>query len=107
MSNVPRLGGGPRGRTRSNGKLAVPLCPLRLGNLGVVQQQLGELEVYGPEHPEVAITLTNLGSVQQQLGELEAARARIGRAAGIFQRRLGPDHPHTKQARAILESLGG
>ena len=62
--------------------------------------------VYGPEHPEVAITLTNLGIVQQQLGELDAARADTGRPLGIFERRLGPDHPHTRQARAKLERMG-
>ncbi len=51
-----------------------------LGNLGIVQRQLGELRprararsalailevVYGSEHPEVAITLGNLGIVQQR-----------------------------------------
>ena len=26
--------------------------------------------VYGPDHPEVAVTLTNLGNVHQQLGDL-------------------------------------
>jgi len=61
---------------------------------------------HGPYIGEVARMLTNLGIVLQQLGELEAARTCIGRAAGIFERSLGP-HPHTKQARTIPKSLGG
>ncbi len=65
------------------------------------------VSVYGPEHPDVARTLANLANVQQQLGELDAARLYIGRAAGVFERSLGPDHPDTKQARAHFESLGG
>ena len=84
----------------------------------VVLGQLGEFEaarasqqraltikeaVYGPEHPEVAMTLGNLANVREDLGELEAARSCIGRAVGIFERRLGPDHPTTKQARAHFE----
>ena len=43
---------------------------------------------------------------RSQLGDAEATRA-FGRAAGIFQRRLGTDQPRTEQARANLELLGG
>jgi tetratricopeptide (TPR) repeat protein len=49
--------------------------------------------VYGPEHPEIAITLTNLGNVQQQLGEFEAARASQQRALAINEAVYGPEHP--------------
>ena len=60
--------------------------------------------VYGPEHPDVALTLTNLGIVQQQLGELEAARECALRAVAIFERSLGLEHPYTATARALLAS---
>ena len=80
-----------------------------------MQQQLGEFEgarasqqralaikeaVYGPEHPELALTLTNLGIVQQQLGEFEAAREHARRAVAIFERSLGSSHPYTAAARS-------
>jgi Tfp pilus assembly protein PilF len=61
--------------------------------------------VYDSEHPDVASTLTNLGVVQERLGELDAARANTSRALGIFERRLGADHPYTQQTRANLEHM--
>ena len=84
-----------------------------LGNLGVVQWQLGELKearasleralaifqaTHGPDHPEVAPTLINLGAVQQELGELKDARASLERALAIFQATHGPDHPEVAKA---------
>jgi Tfp pilus assembly protein PilF len=83
-----------------------------------VQQQLGEFEaarasqqralaineaVYGPEHPDVAITLGNLGSVQRQLGEFEAARASQQRALAIKEAVYGPEHP---EVASTLGNLG-
>ena len=62
--------------------------------------------VYGSEHPAVAMTLGNVGYVQQQLGELDEARECAGRALAIFERFLGSDHPTTRQAQAFLVSLG-
>ena len=71
---------------------------MTLGNLGNVQQELGDLEAarssqeralaieeaaYGPEHPEVARTLGNLANVQRQLGDLQASRNSRERAARI------------------------
>ena len=48
---------------------------------------------YGPDHPEVAITLTNLGNAQQQLGELPAARPTLERALAIKEAATGPTIP--------------
>ncbi len=59
--------------------------------------------MYGPEHPEVAITLGNLGNVQQQLGELEAARATQQRALTINEAVYGPEHP---EIAGTLTNLG-
>jgi len=52
-----------------------------------------EEAVYGPEHPEVAITLTNLGIVQLELGKLEAARVTLQRALAIREGVYGREHP--------------
>jgi len=35
-------------------------------------------------------------------GQGEAARACITRAAGVFERRLGPDHPHTNHPEVAI-----
>jgi len=56
-------------------------------------------EVYGPDHPEVASTLGNLGIVQRQLGEFEAARATQTRALTIEEAVYGPDHPEVASTR--------
>ena len=95
-----------------------PDVAVALGNIGNLQQRLGELPAarvtlertlaieeaaYGPDHPEVAITLTNLGYVQQLLGELPAARATYERALAIKEVAYGPDHP---QVAITLGNLG-
>ena len=60
--------------------------------------------VYGPEHPEVAITLTNLGIVQLHLEELEAAGVSLRRALAIKEAVYGPEHPGVAP---MLATLGG
>jgi Tfp pilus assembly protein PilF len=52
-----------------------------------------EEHAYGPDHPEVAITLHNLGIVWRQLGEPGKARELYERALPIEERAYGPDHP--------------
>jgi Tfp pilus assembly protein PilF len=49
--------------------------------------------VFGPEHPEAALTLNNLGVVQRDLGDLAAARASLERALEIEQAAYGSDQP--------------
>jgi hypothetical protein len=61
--------------------------------------------VYGLEHPQVARTLGNLGNVQQELGEPEQARAHMQRAVRILVCFLGTDRDDTVQARALLASI--
>ena len=58
---------------------------------------------YGPDHPEVAITLTNLGIVQRHLGELPNARTTLERALAIKEAAYGPDHP---EVAITLTNLG-
>jgi Tfp pilus assembly protein PilF len=96
-----------------------------LGNLGIVQYQLGEPPTaratferalaikeaaYGPDHPDVARTLGNLGNIQYQLGDLPAARTTLERALAIFEAAYGPDHPDvasTLTNLGIVQSMQG
>ena len=48
---------------------------------------------YGPDHPDVALTLTNLGIVARLQGELAEARRCLERALRIEEASYGPDHP--------------
>jgi Tetratricopeptide repeat len=67
--------------------------------------KVSEGDTDGPDHPQVASTLTNLGTVQADLGELPAARTTLERALTINEAVYGPDHPHTVQARRLVNGL--
>jgi tetratricopeptide (TPR) repeat protein len=58
---------------------------------------------YGPDHPEVTITLTHLGAAWNQLGRPAKARELLERALHINEREFGPDHPRVA---ATLTRLG-
>jgi tetratricopeptide (TPR) repeat protein len=60
---------------------------------------------YGPDHPEVAITLYNLGGVLVQAGAPGQAAPMVERALHIFRRSLGDEHPHTAWARQRLQQI--
>ena len=62
-------------------------------------------EVYGRDHPSVAIRVNNLGGVLQALGNLPAAKECFERALEIFRRFLGEDHPSTVTVQSNLELL--
>ena len=57
---------------------------------------------YGPDHPQVAVTLNNLGNVQEELDELPAARTILERALAIAEAAYGPDHPQVAIPRTNL-----
>ena len=50
---------------------------------------------YGPDHPEVAITLTNLGVANNNLGNYTKAMDYLERALKINEQFYGPDHLKT------------
>ena len=58
---------------------------------------------YGPDHPEVALTLTDLGRAWGELGQPAKARELLERALRINERAFGPDHP---EVAATLTNLG-
>ena len=58
---------------------------------------------FGPDHPEVAITLGNLGNALLGLGKPGEARPLYERALRIEEQHFGPDHP---KVAATLFNLG-
>src|SRR5262245_27013607 len=62
-----------------------------------------EEAAYGPDHPQVAMTLGNLGSVVQNQGDLAKVRQLQERALRLFEAAYGPDHP---DAAIALTNLG-
>ena len=65
-----------------------------LGDLGELERTLAINErTYGPDHPEVAITLNNLGAAYCGLGDYAKARDVLKRALKIRKRAYGPEHP--------------
>ncbi|MGI9023614.1 MAG: FxSxx-COOH system tetratricopeptide repeat protein, partial [Acidimicrobiales bacterium] len=58
---------------------------------------------YGPDHPDVAITLGNLGVILQELGNTADAGGHHERALRIFEAAYGPDHRHVART---LDNLG-
>jgi Tetratricopeptide repeat len=63
--------------------------------------------VYGPDHPQVAVTLGNLGKLERLLGNLAAAREAWTRAHAVFTAKLGSTHPYTQHAARLLDALDG
>ena len=60
-------------------------------------------QVFGADHPELAIDVANLARVQEARGDYEQALALAQRAVDITERALGPDHPYVG---AYLDDLG-
>ena len=60
--------------------------------------------VYGTrEHYLTAITEMNLGFLLFQQGEAEAGVKLLTHAYTVFQKALGPNHPHTRQLAKLFE----
>jgi Tfp pilus assembly protein PilF len=81
-----------------------------LGQLLVARERLERAlrlfeATYGPNHPEVAITLARLGTVLHQLGELPAARQQLERSVRIYRRTRGTEHSDTQWAQRQLDQL--
>ena len=81
-----------------------------LSNLGGALEALGRLSeaearleraleirtrLFGPEHPNTAMTLANLANVYGRREEWAKARAANERIVAIFERDLGPEHANT------------
>jgi tetratricopeptide (TPR) repeat protein len=60
---------------------------------------------YGPDHLNVARILGNLGMVQRELGELSEARATFERALAIFEAAYGPDDPDLARTLDNLDNI--
>ena len=55
------------------------------------------------EHPSVAMSYGNMGYVYRSLGKAEEAREMFTKTYSIFLKVLGPDHPHTQQAKSDVD----
>jgi hypothetical protein len=64
-------------------------------------------ELFGPDHPDVAMTLHNLAVLHAKQDRPHAARALFRRALAIFEAHLGSEHPKTRACRAELDALQG
>ena len=53
--------------------------------------------VLEPQYPDTASSYNNLGGLLQAMGEPAAANPYYELALVIFEQRLGPSHPYTKQ----------
>ena len=66
--------------------------------------------IYGPDHPNVAIRVNNLGKVLQDLGELRTAKQHLERALKIDENTYGSDHPNVARdvnnLGTVLQDLG-
>jgi len=67
-------------------------------------------QVYGPDHPIVAVRVNNLGSVLQNLGDLQGAKQQFERALKIDENTYGSDHPnvarYVNNLGLVLRDLG-
>jgi hypothetical protein len=64
-----------------------------------------DMESLGPEHPSVATSRNNLAYVLKELGDSEGARSNWEEALRIWEKVLGPDHPHTMYVKNVLAGL--
>ena len=102
-----------------------PTVGICAGNLGLVLQDLGDLEgakknyeralaihetVYGSDHPDVAIGVNNLGYVLKALVDMEGAKKMYERALAIDEDVYGPEHPNVavgaNNLGRVLQALG-
>ena len=51
----------------------------------------------------VAMSYGNMGYVYRSLGKAEEAREMFTKTYSIFLKVLGPDHPHTQQAKSAVD----
>ena len=62
-------------------------------------------KTFGPEDPNVGISMSNLALVEENLGNYAAAEPLYRRALAIYEKALGPENPRVKAARDELAAL--
>jgi tetratricopeptide (TPR) repeat protein len=60
-------------------------------------------KVFGPDHPNTAVSLNNVATVMEALGDFQATRPLKERALAICEKALGVEHPETARS---LNNLG-
>jgi len=61
------------------------------------------LSTIGEELPDIPRDCANLGLAWANKGDYEKATGYLEKAVAMYERRLGPDHPYSRQARKDLE----
>lgn len=62
-------------------------------------------QLLGESHPDVATNLNNLGMLYYYQGRYAEAEPLLQQALAIWEKTLGPEHPHTQAARHNLQLL--
>ncbi|MEU6114540.1 tetratricopeptide repeat protein [Streptomyces sp. NPDC047117] len=57
----------------------------------------------GADHPDTAVTMQALAVVLLRIGHTDEARDLLQKALPVFERRFGPEHPWTRELRAMAE----
>ncbi|MFN8607423.1 MAG: tetratricopeptide repeat protein [Vulcanimicrobiota bacterium] len=78
------------------------------GRFAEARQQLQfmeqeEVQAYGADHPELAVTLSQWASLETAEGDYASAEAHYRRSLDLFERGLGDSHPNVA---ATLNNLG-
>ena len=103
-------------RTRSKDMAAVQMAAVQ-SNLSLVTQNLAEaeelvtraletqLQIFGPDHPTVALTLHNVGIICCRTKKFDDAAVAFERALAIKLASLGGDHSSTWKTREWLTAI--
>src|SRR5262249_61287347 len=62
-------------------------------------------KAFGPDHPEVALSLNNLAALYYSQGRYADAETLFKRSLAIREKALGPDHPDIALSLNILAQL--
>ncbi|MFO0635901.1 MAG: serine/threonine-protein kinase [Nannocystaceae bacterium] len=63
------------------------------------------IEVFGPQHPDVAKALSNIASVRHATGDFAGAQRDLERSLAIFEAALPADHPSINMTLANVSAL--
>ncbi len=63
------------------------------------------LQVYGPDHPDVAAVHNNIGAAHVRSGRPRDGLPHLEKALAIYERALGPEHPETSNALVNLSVI--
>src|SRR5947207_2002972 len=67
-------------------------------------------KTFGPDHPNVGMSLFTLALVEENLGNYSAAESLYRRALAVYEKAFGPENPRVKATReelvGVLRKMG-